>query len=154
MNPMFGAAKPAAGFGAFGGGSNAFGGGGAFGQNNAAAPATTGAFGQPANAATSAFGQTNPMFGKPATTAFGAAPGTHSLFATCPVIDDVLANNTMENVPAVTTGSSNPPYAPFSEKDPAAAGVTNNYQSISCMPAYRGTSFEVNILHARPNIAT
>ncbi|KAJ7044857.1 nucleoporin autopeptidase-domain-containing protein [Mycena alexandri] len=114
VNPMFGAAKPAAGFGAFGGGgNNAFGGGGAFGQNTAAAPATT-AFGQPAN--NSAFGQTNPMFGKPATTAFGA--------------------------PAVTAGSSNPVYSPFSEKDPMAAGTTLSYQSISCIPAYRGTSFE------------
>ncbi|KAJ7506535.1 nucleoporin autopeptidase-domain-containing protein [Mycena galericulata] len=32
---------------------------------------------------------------------------------------------------------------PFSEKDIGAVnGATNNYQSISCMPAYRGTSFE------------
>jgi hypothetical protein len=33
----------------------------------------------------------------------------------------------------VTTGSSYPPYAPYFEY----------YQSISCTPAYRGTSFEV-----------
>jgi nuclear pore complex protein Nup98-Nup96 len=140
---MFGGAKPAAGFGAFGGGNNAFGGGGAFGNNNAA-PATTSAFGQPANN-TSAFGQANPMFGKPATTAFGAPAGTHFLASVFPVVECVLASNatgTYDNVPAVTAGSSNPPYAPFSEKDPATAGLTNNYQSISCMPAYRGTSFE------------
>ncbi|KAJ6561461.1 nucleoporin autopeptidase-domain-containing protein [Mycena vulgaris] len=130
VNPMFGAPKPAAGFGAFGGGNNAFGGGGAFGQNNnAAAPATNSAFGQPANAATSAFGQTNAMFGKPATTAFGA-----------PAVNN--ATGSYDNVPAVTTGSSNPPYTPFTEKDPAATGVMNTYQSISCMPNYRGTSFE------------
>ncbi|KAJ7739892.1 nucleoporin autopeptidase-domain-containing protein [Mycena metata] len=128
VNPMFGGAKPATGFGAFGGGgNNAFGGGGAFGQNNAAAPATT-AFGQPAN--TSAFGQqTNPMFGKPATTAFGAPAAAN-------------ANGEYPNVPPVTTGSSNPVYAPFSEKDPMAASTTLSYQSISCIPAYRGTSFE------------
>ncbi|KAJ7167699.1 nucleoporin autopeptidase-domain-containing protein, partial [Mycena filopes] len=127
VNPMFGGAKPAAGFGAFGGGgNNAFGGGGggAFGQTNAA-PTTT-AFGQPAN--TSAFGQpTNPMFGKPATTAFGAP---------------AAAATQMDNIPAVTSGSSNPPYAPYSEKDAASPTVTNSYQSISCIPAYRGTSFE------------
>ncbi|KAJ7659370.1 hypothetical protein B0H17DRAFT_1261507 [Mycena rosella] len=51
-------------------------------------------------------------------------------------------NNSMENVPPVTTGSSNPPYAPYFEKDPAEASIIINYQSISCMPAYRGTSFE------------
>jgi nuclear pore complex protein Nup98-Nup96 len=144
VNPIFGAAKPAAGFGAFGGTTNAFGGGGgAFGGGNTTT--TTSAFGQPANNTTSAFGQpANPMFGKPATAAFGTpAAGTHSLVSAFAVAHSTLANNAMENVPAVSTGSSNPPYAPFSEKDPAQASVTNNYQSISCMPAYRGTSFEV-----------
>lgn len=61
-------AKPATGFGAFGGGTGAFGGGttSAFGQP-AAAPATS-AFGQPA-AATSAFGSTSAFGAKP----FGGA---------------------------------------------------------------------------------
>jgi nuclear pore complex protein Nup98-Nup96 len=48
-----------------------------------------------------------------------------------------------DNVAPVTTGSSNPPYSVFTEKDPANASVALQYQSISCMPAYKGTSFEV-----------
>lgn len=44
----------------------------------------------------------------------------------------------------VTTGSSNPPYSVFTEKDPAVnSSVTLQYQAISCMPAYAGTSHEV-----------
>lgn len=44
----------------------------------------------------------------------------------------------------VTMGSSNPPYSVFTEKDPAAnSNVTLQYQAISCMPAYAGTSHEV-----------
>ncbi|KAJ7718305.1 hypothetical protein B0H14DRAFT_635359 [Mycena olivaceomarginata] len=41
-----------------------------------------------------------------------------------------------------TERSSNPPYAPYSENNPLEAGITDYYQSISCIPAYRGTSFE------------
>jgi hypothetical protein len=53
----------------------------------------------------------------------------------------------MDGVPPVTTGSSNPPFAVFSEKDsgPSGNGQMLNYQSISCIPAYRGTSFEVRL---------
>lgn len=44
----------------------------------------------------------------------------------------------------VTTGSSNPPYSVFTEKDPGVnSNVTLQYQAISCMPAYAGTSHEV-----------
>ncbi|KAF7332569.1 Peptidase S59 domain-containing protein [Mycena kentingensis (nom. inval.)] len=122
VNPIFGGAKPSTGFGAFGGGgTTAFGGGGGgvFGQNNATT--TTGAFGQPANN-TSAFGQTNTMFGKPATTtAFGAT-----------------ANASDPPVPPVTTGSSQQ-WQPAVEKD---GTLTSTYQSISCAPVYKGTSFE------------
>ncbi|KAJ7068811.1 nucleoporin autopeptidase-domain-containing protein [Mycena amicta] len=131
VNPMFGAAKPTTGFGAFGGGgTSAFGGGGVFGQNNTSGTTTTpGVFGQPANNTTSAFGQANSMFGKPpTTTAFGAQAANN-------------AAGSFENVPPVTTGTANPPFQPFSEKDQATNG-TNLYQSISCMPVYRGTSFE------------
>jgi nuclear pore complex protein Nup98-Nup96 len=42
----------------------------------------------------------------------------------------------------VTTGSSNPAYSAYSEKDATSATVLQ-YQSISCTPAYRGSSFEV-----------
>lgn len=44
------------------------------------------------------------------------------------------------NAAPVTTGSSNPPYNAFTEKDGTA---TLHYQSITMMPAYRGSSFEV-----------
>lgn len=47
---------------------------------------------------------------------------------------------TYDTVAPVTTGSSNPPYSVLNEKD----GNSNyQYQSITCLPAYRGTSFEV-----------
>lgn len=59
-------------------------------------------------------------------------------------------------VAPVTTGSSNPPYVTYTEKDQAATGqvpVTLHFQSISSMPAYRGSSFEVRqtlALHYAP----
>lgn len=53
------------------------------------------------------------------------------------------AGGSYDSVAPVTTGSSNPPYLAFQEKDSAASNVTLHYQSISCMPAYRGSSFEV-----------
>ncbi|GLB34108.1 putative nucleoporin autopeptidase [Lyophyllum shimeji] len=130
-NPMFGAAKPSTGFGAFGAGGGTFGGGGgAFGQstNTASGSGTTGLFGQPATTTTSAFGGGTGLFGanKPATgfgatTTTGAAPGA---------------------VAAITTGSSNPPYAAHTEKDAGTSNVTLQYQAISCMPAYSNTSHE------------
>lgn len=50
-------------------------------------------------------------------------------------------------MPVVTTGSSNPPFSVFSEKDTSGnTPVTLHYQSISMMPAYRGSSFEVSII--------
>ncbi|KAF9031831.1 hypothetical protein BDZ89DRAFT_1131665 [Hymenopellis radicata] len=115
------AVKPATGFGAFSGGNSAFGGGGgAFGQTN---NNPTSAFGN-TNTGTSAFGSsTNTgVFGqpKPATSAFGAPT------------DAVVA--------PVTTGSANPAYAAFSDKE--TGGTTSHYQSITAMPIYRGTSFE------------
>jgi hypothetical protein len=75
---LFGAPKPATGFGAFGGGTTSTfggGGGGVFGQNANTAPTATGTslFGQPAS--TGAFGSTTTgtsLFNKPAST-FGAA---------------------------------------------------------------------------------
>ncbi|KAF8209995.1 hypothetical protein K438DRAFT_1753603 [Mycena galopus ATCC 62051] len=54
----------------------------------------------------------------------------------------IRENNVPDDVPPVTSGSSNPSYAPYSEKDPYQTSITNHCQSISCMPAYRGTSFE------------
>ncbi|KAG6840643.1 hypothetical protein C0991_005366 [Blastosporella zonata] len=108
-NPMFGGAKPSTGFGAFGGGGGTFGGGGAFGQTNTASGSGTGAFGQPATTATtSAFGGGNSIFGasKP-TTAFGATTGTGA----------------QASVPVVTAGSSNPPYAVHTEKEPITSEI-------------------------------
>ncbi|KAJ3928055.1 MAG: nucleoporin autopeptidase-domain-containing protein [Lentinula lateritia] len=121
---VFGAPKPATGFGAFGGGgTSSFGGGGtsAFGNTG---QNTTSAFGQPANTGAFGGGTGGSIFGQPKTTsAFGTS--TTATNATTPV----------------TTGSSNPPYATTPEKD-ANSSITLQYQSISSMPAYAGTSFE------------
>jgi hypothetical protein len=50
-----------------------------------------------------------------------------------------------DGVPPVTTGTANPAYNVFSEKDSANSSLTLQYQSITCMPQYRGNSFEVSI---------
>ncbi|KLO18652.1 hypothetical protein SCHPADRAFT_844526 [Schizopora paradoxa] len=129
----FGAKPAGTGFGAFGGGTSTFGGGGsAFGNTNTAN--TTSAFGQPSTTG-GAFGGST-LFGatKPAapTGAFGSVSNT----ATAGASGDTI-------VPPVTTGSVNPPYNVFQEKDTSGTTAVNlHYQSISAMPAYRGTSFE------------
>ncbi|KAF7432733.1 hypothetical protein PC9H_004676 [Pleurotus ostreatus] len=131
----FGAPRPATGFGAFGGGTGTFGSTPAFGST--AAPAGTSGtslFGQPNNTTTAggAFGSNTGLFGasKPATTGFGTTQAQNQ--------------NGTNTVAAVTTGSSNPPYNAFTDKENPGSGtsVTLHYQSISCMPAYQGTSFE------------
>ncbi|KAF7981731.1 hypothetical protein HWV62_32335 [Athelia sp. TMB] len=134
---LFGAPKPATGFGAFGGGTTSTfgnaGGGSAFGSTANAGNNTTGGglFGQPAATnTTGAFGSGGGLFGqnKPAT-AFGASTTPTTGFGT-----DAAAA-------PVTTGTSGTPFAAFSEKD----GTSNNmlqYQSITAMPAYRGSSYE------------
>ncbi|KAF8559141.1 hypothetical protein OG21DRAFT_1503602 [Imleria badia] len=125
----FGAPKPATGFGAFGGGgTSAFGGGGnAFGGTPTAGTSGTNVFGPTAPSTGSAFGGGGSIFGqpKPATT-FGATPAT----------------STDANPPPVTTGTSTPSYAIFSEKDPSNPSTILQYQTITAMPAYRGTSLE------------
>ncbi|KAJ3775689.1 nucleoporin autopeptidase-domain-containing protein [Lentinula raphanica] len=119
----FGSTKPATGFGAFGGG----GGTGAFGTGTStfgnAGQTTTNAFSQPAGTSAFGGGTGGSIFGQPKATT--SAFGTTTTNATVPV----------------STGSSNPPYATTPEKD-SNANVTLQYQSISCMPAYAGTSFE------------
>lgn len=131
-------AKPA--FGAFGGaGTSTFGsaGTGAFGQNNTNNTGT-GAFGQPANTG-STFGGGGLFGAKPATApgVFGGATSTGGTAGN---------DNATGAVAPVTTGTANPPYSVHSEKDTTGAQtVTLHYQSISMMPAYRGSSFEVGV---------
>ncbi|KAI5120247.1 hypothetical protein M0805_007551 [Coniferiporia weirii] len=134
----FGAPKPS-GFGAFGGGTgtSAFGAGntGAFGQTNAGATGTT-TFGQPS-------GTTN---------AFGGGGGGGGLFGQKPAAPTGAFGSTSTGqnagtgdggVAPVTTGSSNPLFQVFTEKDTnGPSPVTLHYQSISMMPAYRGSSAE------------
>ncbi len=44
----------------------------------------------------------------------------------------------------MTTGSANPPFTAFAEKDPVNSTTTLQYQSISAMPQYNAMSFEVS----------
>lgn len=133
--------KPAAGFGAFSGGTGAFGGGtttGAFGQpvNNQASTSTS-VFGQPANTSTtSAFGGFNKTFG---------GEFFQNTYAKLALIDFFKGTTTTLTAtpPVVTTGSSNPPYAVTTEKD---QNTTLQFNSISCMPQYIGYSAEVIII--------
>ncbi|KAJ7339242.1 hypothetical protein DFH08DRAFT_938887 [Mycena albidolilacea] len=53
-----------------------------------------------------------------------------------------IGSNAVGVIPPVRTGSFHPRYAPYSLQDPEQASIINDYQSISCIPAYRGTSFE------------
>ncbi|KAK7470253.1 hypothetical protein VKT23_001687 [Stygiomarasmius scandens] len=123
---VFGAPKPATGFGAFGGGgTSTFGGGtGAFGGGGGA----TSAFGQPSTST-----NTGSVFGGGGAGIFGQNKGTSAFGST---------TTTTPTSNPVTTGSSNPPYVVHTEKDPSSTNITLQYQSISCIPAYQGTSFE------------
>ncbi|KAL4076294.1 nucleoporin autopeptidase-domain-containing protein [Scleroderma citrinum] len=129
---VFGAPKPATGFGAFGGGTSGFGGGtNAFGSTNTTATTGTGTgtgmFGSNTGT-TGAFGAGAGMFGqnKPTTTGFGTAAAT-------PGQDGTAA--------PVSTGTASPPYNAFNEKDPST-NTNLQYQTITALPAYRGTSLE------------
>ncbi|KDQ64139.1 hypothetical protein JAAARDRAFT_144613 [Jaapia argillacea MUCL 33604] len=128
---LFGTApKPPGGFGAFGGGgTSTFGGSGtgAFGTTGTTGTAPS-VFGQTGTSTGSTFGGGGGLFNKPATT-FGANGGAN-------------AAGNYETVAPVTTGTANPAYNVFTEKDSANAAVTLQYQAITCMPAYRGNSFE------------
>jgi hypothetical protein len=59
-----------------------------------------------------------------------------------------------DGVSPVTTGTSNPPYSVFTEKDSPNNSLVLQYQSISCMPQYRGSSFEVRRLFNHMSILT
>ncbi|KIM75006.1 hypothetical protein PILCRDRAFT_689754 [Piloderma croceum F 1598] len=133
---LFGGSKPSTGFGAFGGGGSntaTFGSGGAFGStaNNATpGPSSgTGLFGN-TNQTNSTFGSGSGLFGsKPATTTFGTTQTNSS--------------GAFDSVAPVTTGTASTPFSPFGEKDSANSSITLQYQSITAMPSYRGSSFEV-----------
>lgn len=56
---------------------------------------------------------------------------------------------TQATPPVITTGTSNPPYQPHTDKD-GTSNVTLQYQAITCMPAYSGYSFEASA----PTLAT
>ncbi|KAG2155090.1 nucleoporin autopeptidase-domain-containing protein [Suillus bovinus] len=147
-NPMFGnLANPSTGTSAFGG----------FGQNPPQPAASTSAFGAPkpatglfGGAGTSAFGSGGNTFGSTAgtgTTVFGSNATTGGAFSSFGqnrattgfgVTSPTTGNDTTA---PVTTGTSNPPYSSFSEKDPTSTS-TLQYQTITAMPAYRGTSLE------------
>ncbi|KAI0686785.1 nucleoporin autopeptidase-domain-containing protein [Cytidiella melzeri] len=136
---IFGAPKPTTGFGGFGtsGTTSAFGGGGtgAFGATTAGTGATAGAsiFGaQPSTNTTTAFGGTGTgLFGTKPATGFGTTTANTS------------NTGSLDGVAPVTTGTSNPQYTAFSEKDTAPnSNVTLQYQCITCMPPYRGCSLE------------
>ncbi|KAJ7591467.1 nucleoporin autopeptidase-domain-containing protein [Mycena floridula] len=140
--------KPAVGFGA--GTGSAFGGGGtsAFGTNTGTSPfgggATTNAFGG-ASSSTNAFGSGGGTFGgtnaSNSTPAFGQTSTFGGNAFNKPTTGFGAAAQQDGPVAPVTTGSSNPIYTIFNEKD-TTTNATIQYQSISAMPAYRGTSFE------------
>lgn len=80
------------------------------------------------------------MFGASTTpaanTTFGAQPTTNLFQST-----QGFGNNTFgANSTAVSTGTANPPFAVTTEKE--GTNGTSNYQSITCMTAYGGSSFE------------
>lgn len=71
-----------------------------------------------------------------------SVPLVSSLTPTIRITHTDLANAETEAPAPVTTGTASPQYSVYDEKD----GLSIiHYQSITCMPAYRGSSFEVNI---------
>ncbi|KAG0018263.1 hypothetical protein BGZ80_007386 [Entomortierella chlamydospora] len=154
----FGSAPATTGFGGggFGGSTTGFGaqtqpstgfGGSSFGATNPAS--TTGGFGGfGTNTATAGgFGSGSGFGAKPATTGFGAQPtagfgaaantgfgGATSSFGGGGMLGGGMGATS-------GTGTVNPPFAPFIEKEPAT-GQNSHYQSITAMPQYRGYSFE------------
>ncbi|KAH7909456.1 nucleoporin autopeptidase-domain-containing protein [Hygrophoropsis aurantiaca] len=128
---VFGAPKPASGFGAFGGGNSTFGAGGAFGASNS----NTGTPGT----GSSLFGNTS----TPATNTSNSAFGGGMFGQNKPAAGFGTTTTTNQETSApVTTGTSNPPYNAYSEKDSATSNIMLQYQTITAMPAYRGTSLE------------
>ncbi|KAG2060215.1 hypothetical protein BDR06DRAFT_948299 [Suillus hirtellus] len=147
-NPMFGnLANPSTGTSAFG----------AFGQNPPQPAAGTSAFGAPkpvtglfGGGGTSAFGSGSNTFGSTAgtgPTVFGSNPNTGGAFGSfgqnraTTGFGGTSPTTGNDTTAPVTTGTSNPPYNSFSEKDPTSTS-TLQYQTITAMPAYRGTSLE------------
>lgn len=137
-NGLFGAATTTAPTAGFGGG---------FGNN----PTTTGAFGAATPAATTTGGGifgNKPGFGGATTSAgtsgtlFGTAGATSTTAfgAQNNVIGGGFGAATTSQAPI--TGTTNPPFTPFQEKDPASS-TTNHFQTITFMPAYQKFSLEV-----------
>ncbi|KAJ9120885.1 hypothetical protein QFC22_002820 [Naganishia vaughanmartiniae] len=134
--PTFGATGTTTGGGLFGGSTGTFGSSGGFGAAAAPQASSGGLFGS----STNAFGA------KPATTTFGVAAGgtTGGLFGAKPAATGFGAPAITNALPQpVTNGSLAPPYAPLREKDGTAANAGwGVYNTITCMPEYRGTSLE------------
>jgi nuclear pore complex protein Nup98-Nup96 len=138
-NSVFGAPKPATGFGAFSAGTGAFGSGtSAFGQP--ATTSTASAFGQPSTS-TSAFGGGSNLFGNKSAFGGTALTGKLNLHRFSKVVFSTFRYGTGTAPPTVTTGTANPAYAVTTEKDGA---TTLQFQSMTCMPAFVGYSFEVS----------
>ncbi|KAG0199390.1 hypothetical protein BGX28_007343 [Mortierella sp. GBA30] len=160
----FGAAPASTGFGGggFGASSTGFGvqaqtqpqsgfGGSSFGGANTAT--STGGFGAGFGAApggTSGFGSGTGFGAKPATTGFGAQPTSGFGAAANTGFGAAAATNTFGGGGGMLgggmnaaggTGTVNPAFAPFVEKD-QTTGQNSHYQSITAMPAYRNYSFE------------
>ncbi|KAI6148941.1 hypothetical protein EDD17DRAFT_1644555 [Pisolithus thermaeus] len=125
--PTFGFSKPVTGFGAFGAGAAASGDSrGAFSGAAATPTVGTGIFGSTINASGTFCTGGKPVGQNgPAVFAFGGQRATGK----------------DGTVTAVITGTSSPPYSIYSEKDTISGGFLQ-YQTISAMPAYRGTSLE------------
>lgn len=128
--------------GAFGGTGGTFGNTGNTGGLFGAKPA----FGATASAPTT--GTTaGGIFGaaKPATGIFGSSKCQHHLTICDPYLTTISATTA---TPATGQGTASPAYAATQERDSTVGGAatTLHYQSITAMPAYRNSSFEVSIV--------
>jgi nuclear pore complex protein Nup98-Nup96 len=150
----FGGTKPAPGFGAFSGGNTTFGGGGTFGAGTNAT--TGGLFGQTSTGTgTGVFGGAGGgiFSGGKIPTTFGSTGNTLSFPLSLQWLDLINAATAMDNVPPVTTGTGVTPWAAHIERETTPqGGVDLRFQTITCMPVYRGTSLEVS--HVPPDPST
>jgi hypothetical protein len=82
--------------------------------------------------------------GKPST-AFGSTGDAPPFLSSLQLLDPINAANAMDNVPPVTTGTGGTSWSAYIEREQTPQGsIDLRFQTISCMPVYRGTSLEVS----------
>ena len=109
-------------------------------NTNNSATSNTGFGTQPASGGL--FGsQQKPAFGSAGSTGGGLFGQANQNTTTSPFGGSTFGQSLSNQNPVPVTGTSQPPFEPFLEKDPTT-NSTNHFQTISFLPAYRNASLE------------